>query len=62
MGSRKRIINLISIENAVQRNFIWLGSCTTISLTDLWQLKILIVITKDILGNTEFLGIVVLTI
>ena len=33
-----------------------------ISLTGLWQLEILVVITEDILGDTEFLSVVVLAV
>ena len=33
-----------------------------ISLTGLWQLEILVVITKDILGDTELLSVVVLAV
>ena len=60
LGCRKRIVDLISIKNAVQWHFIWCSNF--VSLTDLWQLQILVVIAKNILGDTKFLGVVVLAI
>ena len=52
LGSRKRIVDLISIKNAIQRNFIWLVNCTIINFTNLRQLEIFVIITKEILSDT----------